>query len=192
MPRPGQFGRFSGERNSVAICAPWLFFDVWAKDEPTYAREIDSASKVIRASASTIYQAFARSGAMEAWLPPRGMTGRTLAFAFREGGAYRMRLTYNEPRPMTGKTSENADEVEVRFVKLVRDERIEQAVTFKSEDSSFQGEMRITWTLEPMPSGTLVTVRCEDVPAGIEPEDHQAGLASTLSNLTAFTEGLAE
>ena len=119
------------------------------------------------------------------------MTGRMLAFAFREGGAYRMRLTYNEPQPTLGKTSENADEVAVRFVKLVPNERIEQAVTFASEDPSFQGEMRITWTLESRPIGTLVTVRCEDVPAGIQPEDHQVGLASTLSNLAAFTAGSA-
>jgi len=33
-----------------------------------------------------------------------------------------------------------------------------------------------------------VTVRCEDVPAGIRPEDHQAGLASTLNNLAEFVE----
>lgn len=153
------------------------------------SKRVDSASKLIRASASTIYQAFATPDAMETWLPPRGMTGRMLAFAFREGGAYRMRFAYNEPRHMPGKTSEDADEVEVRFLKLVQDELIEQAVTFNSEDPAFSGEMRITWALEPVQSGTLVTVRCEDVPAGIHPENHQAGLKSTLSNLAAFAEG---
>lgn len=111
-----------------------------------------------------------------------------LAFTFREGGTYRMRLTYNEPQHTPGKTSEDADEVEIRFVKLVPHERIEQAVTFESDDPAFSGEMRITWILEPVRTGTLVTVRCEDVPAGIEAEDHQAGLQSTLSNLAAFAE----
>jgi hypothetical protein len=33
-----------------------------------------------------------------------------------------------------------------------------------------------------------VTVRCENVPAGIQADDHQAGLKSTLSNLAAFAE----
>ena len=47
-----------------------------------------------------------------------------LNFAFREGGAYRMRLTYNEPQHVAGKTSADADEVEGRFVKLVERERI--------------------------------------------------------------------
>jgi uncharacterized protein YndB with AHSA1/START domain len=126
---------------------------------------------------------------MERWLPPEGMTANMLAFSFREGGAYRMRLTYDEAQPTPGKTSENADEVEVRFVKLVQNERIEQSVVFDSDDPAFSGQMRITWVLESAQDGTLVTVRCEDVPAGIRPEDHQAGLTSTLDNLAAFAEG---
>lgn len=153
---------------------------------------VDTASKLIHASASAIYRAFATPGAMEAWLPPEGMTGRMLAFAFREGGSYRMRLTYDDSQHTPGKTSEEADEVEVHFLKLVPDARIEQAVTFNSEDAAFSGEMRITWTFNSVPNGTFVTVRCENVPSGIRAEDHQAGLASTLSNLAAFAEGTAE
>jgi hypothetical protein len=80
--------------------------------------------------------------------------------------------------------------VEMRFTKLVADKCIEQAVTFDSEDPAFSGEMKILWTLEPMQDGTLVTVRCENVPSGIRPEDHEAGLNSSLENLTAFCEGV--
>jgi uncharacterized protein YndB with AHSA1/START domain len=116
------------------------------------------------------------------------MTGTMRAFAFHEGGVYRLQLTYNEAQHTPGKTSQDADEVEVRFVKLVPHERIEQAVTFESDDPAFAGEMRITWTLVSAQDGTLVTIRCEDVPAGIRPEDHQAGLTSTLDNLAAFVE----
>ena len=152
------------------------------------SKRIDTASRLIRASASTIYQAFATADAMKAWLPPRGMTAAMPAFTFREGGMYRMRLTYDEPQHTPGKTSEDADEVEVRFIKLVPHERIEQAVTFESDDAAFSGEMRIAWILEPAQDGTLVTVHCEDVPVGIGAEDHQAGLKSTLSNLAAFAE----
>lgn len=149
---------------------------------------VDTVSRLIRASAATVYGAFATARAMESWLPPEGMTGTMLAFAFCEGGAYRMRLRYNASQHPSGKTTDDTDEVEVRFVKLVPDERIEQAVNFESDDPAFAGEMRITWALEAGPDGTLVTVRCEDVPAGIRPEDHQAGLTSTLSGLAAFAE----
>ena len=152
------------------------------------SKRVDTASRLIHASATTVYGAFATGRALESWLPPEGMTGTMLAFTFLEGGAYRMRLTYNEPQHTPGKTSEDADEVEVRFVELVPDERIEQAVTFESDDPAFAGEMRIIWTLKPGQRGTLVTVRCEDVPPGIRPEDHQAGLTSTLNNLAAFVE----
>jgi uncharacterized protein YndB with AHSA1/START domain len=152
------------------------------------SKRVDTASILIRASASRIYQAFATAAAMEAWLPPEGMAGTMLAFGFHEGGTYRMRLAYKEARHAPGKTSEDADEVKVRFVKLVPHERIEQAVNFESDDSSFSGEMKIAWTLEPVDEGTRVTVRCEDVPVGISAEDHRAGLRSTLSNLAAFAE----
>ena len=116
------------------------------------------------------------------------MTGTMLAFAFHEGGAYRMRLTYNEPQRTPGKTSENADEIQVRFIRLVPNKRIEQSVTFESDDPAFSGEMRITWVFESTQNGTLVTVRCEEVPVGIEAQDHEAGLQSTLNNLAAFAE----
>lgn len=152
------------------------------------SKRVDTASRLIRASASRIYQAFATADAMEAWLPPEGMAGTMLAFTFHDGGTYRMRLTYKEPQHTPGKTSEDADEVEVRFINLVPHERIEQAVTFESDDPAFAGKMRITWVLESGQDGTLVTVRCDDVPAGIRPEDHQAGLNSTLNNLAAFVE----
>jgi uncharacterized protein YndB with AHSA1/START domain len=126
---------------------------------------------------------------MERWLPPRNMTGRMLHFDFREGGSYRMRLTYAEPQSAPGKTSDNTDEVEVRLTKLVDGQRIEQEVTFASEDPAFSGIMRMICTFQPDEGGTLVTVRAENVPEGIRREDHQAGLNSSLENLAAFAEG---
>ena len=111
-----------------------------------------------------------------------------MAFSFREGGGYRMRLTLSESRHAKGKTSDNTDEVEVRFIKLIAGERIEQAVTFNSRDPAFAGEMRMTWLLQPVEDGTLVTVRCDDVPLGIGAEDHQVGLKSTLDKLARFAE----
>lgn len=125
---------------------------------------------------------------MERWLPPEGTTGRMLEFDFRDGGSYRMRLSYDDPGRGQGKTSEDADEVAVRFVRLVRDRCIEQSVTFTSDDPAFAGEMRVTWSFEPVEQGTLVSVRCENVPEGIAAEDHEAGLRSSLRNLAAFAE----
>lgn len=123
---------------------------------------------------------------MERWIPPQGMVARMLHFDFREGGSYRMRLTYLDPRADQGKTADDADEVEVRLVRIIEGERIEQEVVFVAEDPFFAGIMRMVWTFEAEPRGTLVTVRAENVPEGIRPEDHAAGLNSTLMNLEAF------
>lgn len=151
-------------------------------------KRIDEASRQIDASPSDIYDAFSVPGAMERWLPPDNMRGTMLDFDFRQGGSYRMRLTYKAPRDGQGKTSDEADEVEVRLTKLERGQRIEQEVTFDSEDPAFSGIMRMTWIFHPEDAGTLVTIRAENVPAGIGKEDHQAGLNSSLANLAAFVE----
>ena len=48
------------------------------------------------------------------------------------------------------------------------------------------------WALEPQAEGTALNVTAENVPAGIRPEDHKAGLASSLSNLAAMLEGRSD
>ncbi|MEN9936338.1 MAG: hypothetical protein RLZZ387_2917 [Chloroflexota bacterium] len=148
----------------------------------------DTASRLIFASPETIYRAFAEPGAMERWLPPNTMKGTMLHFDFREGGSYRMCLTYAEPPQGRGKTSEDADEVEVRLTKLEDGRRIEQAISFETQDPAFAGIMRMIWTFQPQDNGTLVTIRAENVPQGIRPEDHDAGLNASLKNLAGFVE----
>lgn len=125
---------------------------------------------------------------MERWLPPSNMIGSMLRFDFRESGSYRMRLTYKDPQPGLGKTTEDADEVEVRLTRLKEGEMIEQEIVFDSDDPAFSGIMRMVWVFEPEGEATLVTVRAENVPAGISPEDHEAGLKSSLENLAAFVQ----
>lgn len=122
---------------------------------------------------------------MERWVPPKNMTATVLHFDFREGGSYRMRLSYKEPEHGRGKTSDDADEVQVRFVRLIDAKRIEQEVTFESNDAAFSGVIRMTWTFDRVENGTLVTIRAEDVPRGIQPEDHEAGMNSTLDGLAS-------
>jgi uncharacterized protein YndB with AHSA1/START domain len=149
---------------------------------------VDSARKRMQASPEAIYQAFAEPGAMERWLPPSNMTGEMLRFNFHEGGTYRMRLTYRDQQAGQGKTSESSDEMEVRFTRLEPSHRIEQEVVFESDDPAFEGTMRMVWTFESEGSEALVTVRAENVPAGIQPEDHEAGMKSTLDSLAGFIE----
>lgn len=147
----------------------------------------DSASRLIKAPSRTIYRALLDPNAIAAWRAPRGMRMEIAAFDAREGGIFRMALTYDDPTAC-GKTSAHSDVVEGRFHELVPNERVVEIVTFSSDDPVFAGEMSITTSLSPVPDGTEVTIRCDNVPHGISAEDHQAGLASTLANLAAFIE----
>ncbi|ENN87116.1 Aha1 domain family protein [Rhizobium freirei PRF 81] len=153
------------------------------------AKRTDTASRVIRAKPRAISQAFINPEALISWLPPKGMTGRIIAFEPRQGGSYRLALSYNALDHSTpGKSSEHTDIVSGRFLEIVPDERIVQAVDFESDDAAFSGTMIMTWSLAEVSAGTNVTIICENVPYGISEEDHDEGLKSTLENLANYLE----
>lgn len=153
----------------------------------TELRRTDTGSRLIKASAETIYRALVDPEAVASWRPPQGMRAEILAFEPREGGTFRMAFIY-EDAGSHGKTSDNADVFEGRFVELVPDRRVVEVVEFESDDPAFAGAMRIVTTLEPVAGDTRVTVSCEDVPPGISEDDHREGIASSLANLAAFAE----
>jgi uncharacterized protein YndB with AHSA1/START domain len=141
---------------------------------------------VIAASRERVWAALVDPGALLAWLPPGGMTGRFERFDARPGGSYRMVLTYSDASGAPGKASADSDIVEARFIDIVPGERIVQAVDFVSDDPANAGTMTMTWQVTPVDAGTRVDIIAEDVPDGISADDHAAGLASSLANLAAY------
>ena len=153
------------------------------------APRIDSASLVVDAKPEEVYRAFSDADALIAWLPPGEMTGRILEYDFREGGRYRIELTYAESAPaQTGKTSGRTDISAGRFLTLEPGKRIVQSVEFESTDTAFSGEMKMSWAFEPLSAKTRVTISAENVPPGITKADHDAGLRSSLENLARYLE----
>lgn len=148
----------------------------------------DSASCVIHADAARVYAALVDVDALTQWLPPGGMSGRFERFDARPGGVYRLVLTHEDDSAGPGKTTADTDIVEARFVELVRDIRVVQAVDFVAADPAFAGTMTMTWELSLVDNGTRVEIRAENVPAGIGREEHAVGMASSLANLAAFVE----
>lgn len=144
-----------------------------------------TASRRIGSTPDVIYAAFLDRDALSKWLPPEGATGRVDVLEPRVGGRFRVTLTF---QAATGKSSENTDVVDGRFVDLVPGKRIVQAFEFVSDDPAFSGTMTMDWGLEAVVGGTDVTVVADDVPAGISKTDHEEGLASTLANLATFVE----
>jgi len=140
------------------------------------------------ATPKAIYQAFMNPDELASWLPPEGMSASIEVFDAREGGAYKMTLTYENHQSNPGKTTETSDVTQGKFLELVPDTKIVLSVNFDSEDPAFSGEMIQTWYLEAVLEGTKVTIVCENVPEGIRKEDHDEGLNSTLENLANFIE----
>lgn len=174
--------RFLFEGTSVSN--PWQTACV---SEDVSQHRIDRAALEIAATPEELYAAFADPAKLMEWLPPGSMTGRALEHDFREGGRYRIALTYDETAPASvGKTEGRTDVSTGRFLALEPGRRIVQSVEFESTDAAFAGEMVITWSFEPTAFGTKVTVTAENVPTGISQEDHDAGLRSSLENLARF------
>ena len=148
----------------------------------------DTASRVIAAPPASVYAAFVDPDALVAWLPPGGMSGRFERFDARPGGSDRMVLTYADASGAPGKATADSDIVEARFVDVVPDERVVQAVDFVSDDPSFAGTMTMTWEVTAVDDGSRGELRADQVPDGKSAEDHAAGLTSSLANLAAYVE----
>ena len=148
----------------------------------------DRASRIIDAPVERVFNALVDREALESWLPPVGMTGRFERFDATPGGSYRMVLTYADPSDSRGKSSPGADVVEARFVDIVPNDRVVQAVDFVSEDPAFAGTMTMTWTVRAVDGGPRVEITADDVPDGISRDDHAAGLTSSLDNLARYVD----
>lgn len=145
-------------------------------------------SRIVDASPGAVYRAFLDPAALAQWLPPGEMTAIVHAFDAREGGVFSMSLVYPESETVArGKTSENTDTFRGRFARLIPSELVVWAVEFQSADPAFAGEMTVSAIFAPLSGGrTRITMLCENIPSGINPEDNEAGSRSTLEKLAAY------
>jgi uncharacterized protein YndB with AHSA1/START domain len=118
---------------------------------------------------------------------PTGMTSQVHAFDAREGGSFRISLTYDAPTG-TGKTTAHTDTFHGRFVKLVPNEEVVQVVEFETTDPSLHGEMTITITLADADGATDILAVHDELPPGLSTTDNEAGWRSSLAKLAALVE----
>ncbi len=146
-------------------------------------------STVIRAARSAVYQACIDPDKVAMWRVPDNMRAKVEIFDARQGGIYRMALTYRDRGDAaSGKSSSDTDRFQGRFVELVPLDRIVEAVEFESPDPQFAGEMRITTTFADTERGTEVTILCQNLPPGIRLADNETGTIQALKKLTALLE----
>jgi uncharacterized protein YndB with AHSA1/START domain len=144
-------------------------------------------SRHVNAPRERVYRAFIDPNAIAAWMVPTGMTSQVHAFEGREGGTFRISLTYDAPTGV-GKTTAHTDTYHGRFVKLVPNERVVEVVEFESADPSMRGEMTITITLADADGGTEVRAVHDGLPPGVPLADNDAGWRSSLAKLAALVE----
>ncbi len=144
-------------------------------------------TKHIRAPRARVYAALLDAAAVQRWMVPDSMTSHVHAFDAREGGEFRVSLTYQAPTG-TGKTSAQTDTYHGRFIRLVPDTEVVQAIEFETADPALRGEMTITFTLADAGDGTDLTGVHENLPPGVTPEDNELGWTMSLDKLARLAE----
>ena len=144
-------------------------------------------SRHVKAARADVYRALLDAGAVATWMVPDGMTSRVHMFDAREGGSFRISLTYDE-QTETGKTTAHADTYHGRFIKLVPNEQVVEVMEFETEDDSMRGEMTVTCTLTDAGGGTDVFAVHDNLPPGLSPADNETGWRMALDKLAGLVE----
>jgi uncharacterized protein YndB with AHSA1/START domain len=134
-----------------------------------------------------VYRALIDTRAVAAWMVPIDMTSHVHTFDAREGGAFRISLTYDAPTG-TGKTTAYNDTFHGRFVKLVANEHVVEVIAFETTDLALRGEMTITYALTDADGGTDVLAVHDGLPPGVSTADNEIGWRISLAKLAALVE----
>ena len=113
----------------------------------------------VKAPRARVYSLLLDADAIAKWKVPDGMTSHVHAFDGREGGTFRISLTYEAPTGV-GKTTAHTDTYHGHFAKLVPNERV---VT------------------------ELIAVH-DGLPPGLSPAENETGWRIALAKLAAIVE----
>ena len=140
----------------------------------------------IKASRAAVYRALLDPAAVARWRVPEGMSSVVHSFEAREGGTFRVSLTYAGAG--VGKSAAHTDTYHGHFARLVPDEQVVEVIEFETDDPALQGPMTMTTTLTDAAGGTDVAIAHEGLPAGVSPADNELGTRMSLANLARLVE----
>ena len=144
-------------------------------------------SRHINAPPSAVYRALVDAAAIAEWRVPVGMSSHVHEFDAREGGEFRISLTYELPNG-TGKSAAHTDTYHGHFARLVPNEQVVEVFEFEAVDPEFRGEMTMTTTLTEADGGTDVLIVHEGIPDSISIADNETGTRMALANLAKLVE----
>ncbi|GAA2059171.1 SRPBCC family protein [Catenulispora yoronensis] len=144
--------------------------------------------RFIRAPRAAVYHALIDAESVRHWMVPDDMTSEIHTFEGRQGGAFRISLTYDAPDG-TGKTTGRTDTFHGTFVELVPDTKVVQSVEFETDVPDLRGLMTITYELHDADDGTELVGRHDDLPPGVSPADNELGTRMSMDKLARLVEG---
>ncbi|MYZ38498.1 MULTISPECIES: SRPBCC domain-containing protein [unclassified Streptomyces] len=144
-------------------------------------------SRHVNASRPAVYRALLDADAIAVWRVPAGMSSHVHEFDAREGGRFRVSLTYDAP-DATGKSASHTDTYHGHFVKLVPNEQVVEVSEFETADPALHGTMTMTTTLTEADGGTEVLVVHEGIPDAVPAADNETGTRMALANLARLVE----
>lgn len=137
-------------------------------------------TRVIKAPAERVYNAFLDPDAMAKWSPPNGYTGHVYKMEPKEGGTWRMSfssLDRKQTHFFGGK-----------YLELKPYERIRYTDNFEDPALQTGTDLTVTVTFKPVKGGTEVTVVQEGLPAAIPLDDAEKGWGQSFDNLSRLVE----
>ncbi|WP_369243796.1 SRPBCC family protein [Streptomyces sp. R41] len=144
-------------------------------------------SRRVKAAPAAVYQALVDPNAVAAWRVPAGMTSHVHAFDAREGGTFRVSLTYDDAAG-SGKSDAHTDTYQGHFARLVPNELVVEVFEFETSDDALRGTMTMTTSLAPVGDATDVVIVHEGIPDDVPREDNELGTRMALDNLARLVE----
>lgn len=144
-------------------------------------------SRHVRAARADVYRALLDRDAVQAWRVPNGMTSEVHDFDPREGGTFRVSLSY-DGLDAVGKSSTHTDTYHGHFARLEPDELVVEMIEFETSNPELRGVMTMTTTLRDAEGGTEVVVQHDGLPAAVSATDNEAGTQMALANLATLLE----
>ncbi len=146
----------------------------------------------VAAPRAEVFRALLDADAVARWRVPDGMSSVVHEFDPREGGTFRVTLTYDSA-DAAGKTSGNADTYHGRFVTIVPGETVVEQLQFETDDPALQGRMTLTTTLtDADDGGTDVVMEHQGLPDAVPAADNETGTRMALQSLARLVEGTVE
>lgn len=138
----------------------------------------------VKAPREAVYRALTDPRAVATWQVPNNMTSQVHDFDAREGGSFRISLTYTGEG--AGKSGGRTDTYHGHFVTLVPNEQVVEKMSFETSDPELQGEMTVTYSLHEADGGTDLTAVHDNVPPGVSKADNETGWRMSLAKLAAM------